>query len=116
MEIHINTGNGLENKESLEKWADAEIRRTLGRFSEDVRRIEVHLSDVNGSKGGAADKRCLIESHLVQHAPVVVTNDASTLDEAFRGAEAKARRALDTALGKINERDHTSIRNQPEIL
>ena len=45
MEIHINTGNGMDNKTTLEAWADAEIRRTLGRFSNDVRRIEVHLSD-----------------------------------------------------------------------
>ena len=36
MEIHINTGNGMENKTTLEAWADGEIRRTLGRFSNDA--------------------------------------------------------------------------------
>ena len=114
MEIHINTGNGMDNKETLESWADGEIRRTLGRFSNDVRRIEVHLSDENsGAKGGADDKRCVIEAHVTSLPPVAVTHQASSLDEAFRGAEAKARRALDTVVGKLHERrDHTSIRTQ----
>lgn len=119
MEIHINTGNGMDNKETLESWADGEIRRTLGRFSNDVRRVEVHLSDENsGTKGGADDKRCVIEAHVTSLPPVAVSHQASSLDEAFRGAEAKARRALDTVIGKLNERrDHTSIRTQqPEGL
>jgi hypothetical protein len=117
MEIHINTGNGMENKTTLEAWADGEIRRTLGRFSNDVRRIEVHLSDENSGKGGADDKRCMIEAHVIGHAAVAVTHQADNMDEAFRGAEAKARRALDSAIGKLTDRrDHTSIRTEPEIL
>lgn len=116
MEIHINTGNGVDNKATLETWADAEIRRTLGRFSNDVRRIEVHLSDDNSGKGGAGDKRCMIEAHVIGHAAVAVTHQAANMDEAFRGAEAKARRALDSAIGKLSDRrDHTSIRTEPEI-
>jgi sigma 54 modulation/S30EA-like ribosomal protein len=117
MEIHINTGNGMENKESLERWADGEIRGKLGRFADSVRRIEVHLSDVNGARGGGADKRCMIEAHLAQHPPVAVTHEAPNIDLAFRGAESKAQRALDSTLGKLHDhRDHASIRTQPEIL
>ena len=41
MEIHINTGNGMDNREDLERWADGEIRQSLARFAEDVRRVEV---------------------------------------------------------------------------
>ena len=117
MEIHINTGNGMENKTTLEAWADGEIRRTLGRFSDDVHRIEVHLSDENSGKGGADDKRCMIEAHVTQRPAVAVSHNAPSLDEAFRGAESKARRALDSLLGKHKDRrDHTSIRTQPEVL
>jgi hypothetical protein len=48
---------------------------------------------------------------------VAVTHQAANMDEAFRGAEAKARRALDSAIGKLSDRrDHTSIRTEPEIL
>ena len=117
MEIHINTGNGMENKTTLEAWADAEIRRTLGRFSNDVRRVEVHLSDENSGKGGADDKRCMIEAHVTQRPAVAVSHHASSMDEAFRGAESKARRALDSLLGKHKDRrDNASIRTQPEVL
>lgn len=115
MEIHINTGNGMDNRVKLEQWADSEIRRNLGRFSEDVRRIEVHLSDENSQKGGADDKRCMIEAHLISQKPVAVSHNAPTLEQALSGAESKARRALDTLVGKMRDhRDHTSIRTDPE--
>jgi hypothetical protein len=117
MEIHIHTGNGMDNDVSLEGWADGEIRRSLSRFSDDIRRIEVHLSDVNSAKGGAADKRCLIEVHLPQHAPVAVSHQAPSMDQAFRGAETKALSALESALGKAkSHRDRTSIRVDPEAI
>jgi hypothetical protein len=111
MEIHINTGNGMENRVKLEQWADSEIRRNLGRFTDDVRRIEVHLSDENSQKGGADDKRCMIEAHVIGHKAVAVSHNAPTLEQALNGAESKARRALDSTLGKVRDhRDHTSIR------
>jgi ribosome-associated translation inhibitor RaiA len=117
MEIHIHTGNGMQNDESLESWADGEIRRSLARFSDDIRRIEVHLSDVNSAKGGADDKRCLIEAHLPQQAPVAVSHQAPSMDQAFRGAETKALSALESTLGKSKKhRDRTTIRVDPEVL
>ena len=106
MEIHINTGNGMDNREDLERWADAEIRQSLARFAEDVRRVEVHLSDVNGAKGGATDKRCLIEAHIPQHAPVAVSHQAPSLDQAFRGAETKVN-------GVFGERERGGVGHGP---
>ena len=117
MDIHINAGNGMDNKESLERWADGEIRKTLERFSNEVRRVEVHLSDVNGAKGGANDKRCTIEAHINQHANVAVTHDAPTLEEALRGADSKMMRALDSQIGKMRAtRDRTTIRKDADVL
>lgn len=117
MEVHINAGNGLENKETLEQWAESEIKRALDRFSNDVRRVEVHLSDTNGSKGGAQDKRCTIEAHVIQGAAVAVSHDAASLAEALKGAETRAIRALDSSIGKRRDvRDHTSIRKDADVL
>lgn len=117
MEIHINAGNGLENKETLEQWAEAEIKRSLERFSNDVRRVDVHLSDTNGSKGGAQDKRCMIEAHVIQAAAVAVSHDAASLADALHGAEIRLVRALDSAIGKRRDvRDHTTIRKDAEVL
>lgn len=89
----------------------------MERFSNDVRRVEVHLSDTNGSKGGAQDKRCTIEAHVIQATAVAVSHDAASLADALRGAESRVVRALDSAIGKRREvRDHTTIRKDAVVL
>jgi hypothetical protein len=47
---------------------------------------------------------------------VAVHNHAPGLDEAFRGAEEKLKRALDSALGRQKDhRDRESIRRDAEL-
>ena len=111
MQIQVNASNGVENKETLERWADAEIKSSLSRFVEDVTRVEIHLSDETTGKSGGGDKRCTMEARLAHHQPVAVTNDAPTLDEAFRGAAGKLKRLLEHTLAKLDhKRDRDSIR------
>ncbi len=111
MQIQVNTSNGIDNKEALENWAEAEIKTTLARFTEEVTRIDEHLSDENSDKKHGADKRCVMEARLAGHQPVAVDHQADTLDEAFRGAEGKLKRLLDSTLGKLDKhRDRGSIR------
>jgi hypothetical protein len=110
MQIQINTGNGIENKEALERWADAEIRQSLSRFTAEVTRVEIHLSDENHGAGGG-DQRCLMEARLAGYAPLAVSHHARGMDEAFRGACTKLRHALDSTLGRLGgHRDRDSIR------
>ena len=112
MQIQVNTGNGAENSESLQRWASEHLTETLERFQQDITRIEVQLSDENGGKSGAADKRCMMEARLAHHQPVAVNHHAASQDEAFRGAGRKLLHALDHALGKAHShhRDRDSIR------
>ena len=112
MQIHVNTGNGAENSESLQRWASEHLTETLERFQQDITRIEVQLSDENGGKSGTADKRCMMEARLAHHQPVAVNHHAASQDEAFRGAARKLLHALDHALGKAHghHRDRDSIR------
>jgi hypothetical protein len=111
MQIQVNTGNGVENKEALERWANEEIRQSLDRFAGEVTRVEVHLSDENHGKSGAADKRCTMEARVAGRQPVTVTQHAPSLDEAFRGSCDKLRRALDSTLGRHDRhRNRESIR------
>lgn len=117
MQIQVNTSNGVENKETLERWADAEIRQHLSRFAEDVMRVEVHLSDENHGKAGADDKCCVMEARLAHHQPLAVTQHGHTMDEAFRGATGKLKRLLDSTLGRLNShRDHDSIRKDDSLI
>jgi ribosome-associated translation inhibitor RaiA len=111
MQIQVNTSNGIDNKEALERWADTEIQQQLQRFADDVTRVEVHLSDENHEKAGERDKCCVMEARLAHHQPLAVKQHASSMDEAFRGASDKLKRLLDSTLGRLhNHRDRESIR------
>lgn len=115
MQIQVNTSNGIDNKDTLERWADTEIKQKLSRFAEDVTRVEIHLSDENHDKTGGTDKCCVMEARLAHHQPLAVTQHAASLDEAFRGAADKLKTLLDNTLGRLNShRDRTSIRKDSE--
>ena len=117
MQIQINTSNGIENKDTLERWADAELRQTLARFAAEVTRVEIHLSDENHAASGGADKRCAMEARLAGHQPLAVSHHAGGLDEAFRGAADKLKRALDSTLGRLyGHRDRDSIRKDGDAV
>ena len=117
MQIQVNTSNGVQNKDALERWANEEITQSLDRFSADVTRIEVHLSDENHDPSGGGDKRCAMEARVAGRHPVTVTQHAPSLDEAFRGAADKLKRALDSALGRQDKhRDRESIRKDGDTL
>src|SRR5687768_5845464 len=117
MQIQINTSNGIENKEALERWADAEIKQLLGRFVDEVTRIEVYMSDENHDKSGAGDKCCVMEARLAHHQPLAVTQHATNLDQAFHGAADKLKRMLDSTLGRLRDhRDRGSIRRDDSFI
>ncbi|RYG07479.1 MAG: HPF/RaiA family ribosome-associated protein [Burkholderiales bacterium] len=116
MQVLVNTNHSIEGREALERWASTELNEGLARFKNDLTRVEVHLSDENSAAGGADDKRCLMEARLPNHAPLAVSNHASGIDEAFRGALTKLRHALDSTLGRQkNHRDRESIRHDADL-
>jgi len=112
MQVQVNASNGVENKDTLERWADEEIRRTLAHFRADITRVEVHLNGATGERGGASDKRCTMEARLAHQQPVAVTHHAANIDDAFRGAADKLKHLLDSKLGRLaDHRDRSSIRS-----
>ncbi|RYF80301.1 MAG: HPF/RaiA family ribosome-associated protein [Comamonadaceae bacterium] len=116
MQIQLNTSNGIENTESLDRWADDELRQQLARYVDDLVRIEVHLSDENGQRASAADKRCVMEARLAGHGPLAATHDGETVDAAFRGALDKIKRQLEHKLGRaMDHRDRTTIRTAGDV-
>lgn len=107
MHVQVNTSNGIQNKESLERWAADYLNEHLARFNQDITAIEVQLSDENhGPKGGPTDKRCMMEARLSGHPPVAVKNYGPDQDLAFRGAAEKLIHALDHTLGKLDRKEH----------
>ncbi len=118
MQVQVNTGNGVESKETLERWATDFLHDTLSRFTQDLTRVEVQLFDENRGKAGAADKSCTLEARLMGHQPVVVHHNADNLDAAMRGAAHKLVHALDHTLGKLDRkhRDRDTIRRDPNAI
>lgn len=106
MQVQVNTSNGIENKETLERWADEYLNETLARFKQEITRIEVQLSDETSIRKGAAGKRCMMEARLNGHEPLAVNHHGETQDLAFRGATQKLIHLLEHTLGKLDRHEH----------
>lgn len=105
MQIQINTDSNIEGKELLTQQVEAVVRGTLDRFSKQITRVEVHLSDENSEhKFGAKDKRCLLEVRLAGREPTAVSHQAPNVEEAVDEATQKMKHSLDGTLGRLGQR------------
>ncbi|MEO7360923.1 MAG: HPF/RaiA family ribosome-associated protein [Gemmatimonadaceae bacterium] len=102
MLIQVNTDNHIPGHEELVKQVEEAVSKALLRFESQITRVEVHLSDENGNKGGADDKRCVLEARIEGHQPVVASHQAETLKQAYTGAATKLKTALTHTLGKLS--------------
>ena len=101
MQIQINTDHNINGNEALIVHFSGVIIETLSRFSNNITRVEVHLSDENSDKKEKEkDKRCLIEARLEGSLPLAVTHMAPSLDKAVAGAADKLIRLIENNRGK----------------
>ena len=101
MTIQINTDNNLSVHEAFGNKLEGLLSEELRRFSEHISRLEVHLSDENGSKHGINDKKCLLEARLEGRQPIVVTHVANNYELAVHGAIEKLKSSLATIIGRL---------------
>jgi ribosome-associated translation inhibitor RaiA len=105
VQIQINTDRNIEGNATLNEKIDATLRQGLDRFLDRITRLEVHLSDEDGSaKSKSDDKRCRLEARLAGVQPILVSHEAPSVDLAVDGALTKLERALDTVVGKLRGR------------
>lgn len=104
MQVEVNTDHNVGRSEALVSQLVDEVTATLSRFSDQLTRVEVHLSDENADKGGVGDKRCVIEARPARLQPVAVTDHGDTVEEACSGALRKLTSLLDTRFGKLGHR------------
>lgn len=113
MQIQINTGHDIEVHEALAAEISGVVEGALGRFSDHITRVEVHLSDENSDKKGGHDAiRCMMEARLEGRQPVAVTHQAATLDQAVDAAAGKLTRLIEHTLGRLREQQ--SHRTDPD--
>lgn len=106
MNIQINTDNHNQGNLALIKKFSSTIESRLSRISEHITLVQVHLSDENSDKNIKNDKRCMIEARLEGRQPVVVTENAVTLNFALNGAIDKLISMIDSIIGR--QRDQRS--------
>ena len=107
MQIQINSTNNIPMHAKLSGLIEADLHRVLGRFEDQLTRIEVHLSDENGDKSGpkgSPDKRCILEARPRHYPAVTVTNDSSDVQTAVSGAAGKMQRLLETTFGRLHDK------------
>ena len=103
MTIQINTDKNISGNEKLESYLNSLIEDELSRFSEDITRVEVHLSDANGSKSGQDDKQCMFEIRLKNRQPIAVSSNGKTVEESVNDAIDKAKNSMDTIFGRLKK-------------
>jgi ribosome-associated translation inhibitor RaiA len=99
MLIQVTTDN-IEGGENFIRYIETEVGRILSRFSAQLTRIEIHLTDENGAKAGATDKRCVLEARPSGRQPVVVRQEADTVEAAWNGATKKLLHLLESEAGR----------------
>lgn len=106
MQVQVETDNHVEGREALIEHVEGVIRDAVDRYEDHVTHVEAHLGDVNGSeKSGAHDMRCLLEARVTGLKNIAVHHHAGSLHLAIEGAADKLTNALDSALGKLQDRE-----------
>ena len=99
MQVLVNSDHHTDLTERVQGVVEGRLERFAGRIT----RVEVHLSDLNSCKRGERDKRCTMEARLGGVPPIVVSHEASTLAEAIHVAADKLERAVEHALGGLED-------------
>lgn len=101
MQIQFNTDkNVILDEDQIASYTSL-ISEDLNRFSKQITRLEIHLSDEDGNKDGSNDKRCLVEARLAGMNPIAVTEHANTPEQAILGAIEKLKTSLETLTGRL---------------
>lgn len=106
MNIEVRTDNHIEGTARMIDYIRAQLNSEFERYSEKLTHLEVHLSDLNADKGGADDKRCVIEAHAAGLKPLAVTNKAPNVDLALDGAVEKLHHLFEHTFAKQNGHRH----------
>jgi hypothetical protein len=100
MKIQANSDKTIQVDAVLTHFVEDEASRLLDRFAKRLTRVEVHLSDIDNTRTGQADKRCLVEARPAGGRPLTADAIATTTGSAITEALKKMQRLLTTFFGK----------------
>ena len=106
MQIQFNSDSSVMGTENVAERIEAQVREKLARFEDRLTRLEVHVRDENGRKGGDDDKACVIEARPRGGRAIGVTEHAATVDDAARKAAHTLAQRLERHFGKAERHAH----------
>lgn len=109
MRIHIHA-SGFELTDGLRAYTERRLQFAFSWAADDVGRIIVRLSDINGPRGGN-DKRCYIQLPLQAAPDIVIKDTESDLYVAIDRAVDRAQRAVSRRLKRQREHFHGSFKS-----
>lgn len=104
MDFQFNTANDITGDDDVKARIEAAVRQKLDRISGELTRVELHIADVNGKRGGPADKRARLEARPRGRDPLSVTHEAASVDQAAAGAAEKMIAAYARERGRLTSR------------
>jgi len=104
MQIQVNTDNQIDGSAQLRMQVEATLTDALSRHSSRITRVEVHLSDENGSqKSGSNDKRCVLEARMTGMQPIKVSADGPSHELALDSATQKLTKLISRTVEKADD-------------
>lgn len=105
MQVLLHADPNIQASQQMAAYLESVVKDALGRFGEQVTRVEAHLADATShAKAAANEVHCTLEARLVGQEPVVVKDHAGSAHQAIQGAVGKLKRAVATALAKHDPR------------
>lgn len=105
LEVHA---AGVPSSDAVDRYVRERLGRSLARVGHMVRGAQVRLDDVNGPRGGHADKRCAIVARLTAGGVVNVTGASDDMYAAIDDASKKLSYAVKRRTGALRTRRHRS--------
>lgn len=106
MQINIHADHTIDRHQGLDEHVQGVVHAALDRFGEHITSVEVHVTNELAEKLEDGENRCTMEARITGYKPVVAKDHNATLHQAVSGAADKLKRAIDSALGRLNDRKH----------
>lgn len=102
MLVQINTDNRVEGTDDFNAAIEERVRERLSRFADRLTRAEVHIRDVDGDRNGGKGIEASLEVRPAGGQPVVVNDQAASIDTAIGSV---LRKATDTLQRSFEKQD-----------
>lgn len=109
MQINVNTDRTITNHQGLDEHVASVVRGSIDRFGDHITSVEVHLSNENKEKHADGGNSCMMEARVRGYQPIVVHEHADDLRQSIKNAGGKLARALDSALGRLQDKNRHGL-------